>query len=200
MTCCSNSFACRHLWRASVWRGAHPTKGVARPREIAKLPVVATARPTGCWQPEEKKKIKWMLVLPSVEERAAEAVNSSQNPPPPPLPRSVWRKIHLFPVSQKTFVFFLNIWERRQKKIRFRFCCASFCTTTSNGCSVIVLYLLETRPEREHQIISVVVFCFVTTRRRNASSVFMRTPFILKIWQPEMFFFLFKATISYFLL
>lgn len=45
-----------------------------------------------------------MLVLPFIEERAAEAVNSSQNPTTTtPPPRSVWRKIHLFPVSQETF-------------------------------------------------------------------------------------------------
>lgn len=90
--------------RPRVWRDAHPTKSDVRPREIAKLPVAATARPAGCWRLEEKKNNK--VNASSSLHRGTSCWGCEFLPEPhhhPPPPRSVWMKIHLFPVSQETF-------------------------------------------------------------------------------------------------
>lgn len=121
-------------------------------------------------------------------------------PTPPPHPRSVWKKIQLFPVSQKTFFL---IYEKEDKKIHFRF---FFCVLhLHDHFKWLQCYCaLDVRrgPNKNIELFLLLLF----SRCHNPETV---TPLQCscglhsswKIWQPEMFFFfLFKTTISYFLL
>lgn len=194
----------RRLSRQHPWRArAHHTEDAARPREIAKTAGGGNHKTCTLLTTGGGEKIRWILVLASIEERAAEAVNSSHCAPPPnPHPCSVWKKIQLFPVSQKTFFL---IYEKEDKKIHFRFLCVLHLCDHFKRLQCYCALDVRRGPNENIELFLLLLLLFFS-RCHNPGTV---TPLQCscglhsswKIWQPEMFFFfLFKPTISYFLL
>lgn len=115
-------------------------------------------------------------------------------PVPPPHPQPLLRLEENPVISCVSKDFFFNIWERRQKKIHYRFFSCFICATTSNGCSVIVLLTWdEARMRTSNYFCCCCCFFSLCHNPETVTplqcSCGLHSSWKWKIWQPEFFFF-----------